>query len=76
MPAAPKTSTVADYSENENSTISTALLETAENDTETTSLVEETATENTAVVTPVAGNQLSCKKFFAAVGMTLTVPCE
>lgn len=73
---APKTSTVADYSENENSTISTALLETAENDTETTSLVEETATENTAVVTPVAGNQLSCKKFFAAVGMTLTVPCE
>ena len=75
---APKTPPVVDYSENENSTISTALLETTENDTETTSFVEETVAENTAVVTPVAntGNQLSCKKFFAAVGMTLTVPCE
>jgi len=75
---APKAATVVDTSENENSTISTAMLETTENDTQTVFEEEETVAENTAEVTPVAGNsdQLGCKKFFAAVGMTLTVPCE
>ena len=79
---APKAAPVIDTSRNENSTISTAMVDTAEYDTETTFEAEEPVTENTAEVTadavPVAdtGNQLSCKKFFPAVGMTLTVPCE
>jgi sRNA-binding protein len=73
-----KAPTVVDTSENENSTISMAMVETAENDTETVFEEEETVAENTAEVTPAANNsdQLGCKKFFAAVGMTLTVPCE
>lgn len=75
---APKTTPIVDYSENENSTISTAMVDTAENDTQAVFEEEETVAANTAEVTPVAENsdQLSCKKFFAAVGMTLTVPCE
>lgn len=75
---APKATTVVDTSENENSTISTAMVETTENDTETVFEKEETVAENTVEATPVANNsdQLGCKKFFAAVGMTLTVPCE
>jgi len=74
----PKAATVVDTSENENSTISTAMVETTENDTQTVFEEEETVAQNTAEVTPVAntGDRLSCKKFFAAVGMTLTVPCE
>ncbi len=74
----PKAATVVDTSENENSTISTAMVETTENDTQTVFEEEETVAQNTAEVTPVAnnGDQLGCKKFFAAVGMTLTVPCE
>ncbi len=62
----------------ENSTISTAMVETTENDTQTVFEEEEIVAQNTAEVTPVAnnGDQLGCKKFFAAVGMTLTVPCE
>ncbi|MGI9402892.1 MAG: hypothetical protein ACR2OF_00075 [Hyphomicrobium sp.] len=78
----PKAAPVIDISQNENSTISTAMVDTAENDTETTFEDEKTVTVNTAEVAadaaPVAdtGNQLGCKKFFAAVGMTLTVPCE
>ncbi|MEE8253840.1 MAG: hypothetical protein V3R17_07900, partial [Hyphomicrobium sp.] len=75
---APKATTVVDTSENENSTISTAMVETAENNTQTVFEEEEIVAQNTAEVTPVANNggQLGCKKFFAAVGMTLTVPCE
>ena len=78
----PKAVPVADTSRNENSSISTAMVDTAEYDTETTFEAEESVAENTveetAAVVPVAdtGNQLSCKKFFPAVGMTLTVPCE
>jgi len=78
----PKAAPVVDNSRNVNSTISTAMVETEEYDTETTFEAEETDAENVAEVTtdavPVAdtGNQLSCKKFFPAVGMTLTVPCE
>lgn len=62
----------------ENSTISTAMVETTENNTQTVFEEEEMVAQNTAEVTPVAnnGDQLGCKKFFAAVGMTLTVPCE
>ena len=69
----PKAATVV-----ENSTISTAMVETTENDTQTVFEEEEIVAQNTAEVTPVAnnGDQLGCKKFFAAVGMTLTVPCE
>lgn len=75
---APKATTVVDTSETENSTISTAMVETAENNTQTVFEEEEMVAQNTAEVTPVAnnGDQLACKKFFAAVGMTLTVPCE
>ena len=79
---APKAAPVIDNSRNENSTISTAMVDTEEYDTETTFEAEETDVENVAEETtdavPVAntGNQLSCKKFFPAVGMTLTVPCE
>jgi len=79
---APKAAPVVDNSRNVNSTISTAMVDTEEYDTETTFEAEETDAENVAEVTtdavPVAdtGNQLSCKKFFPAVGMTLTVPCE
>ena len=75
---APKATTVVDTSETENSTISTAMVETAENNTQTVFEEEEIVAQNTAEVTPVAnnGDQLGCKKFFAAVGMTLTVPCE
>jgi len=75
---APKATTVVDTSETENSTISTAMVETAENNTQTVFEEEEIVAQNTAEVTPVSnnGDQLGCKKFFAAVGMTLTVPCE
>ena len=50
----------------------------AENTTETTPEEVETVAEKSGEVTSIAdtGNQLGCKKFFPAVGMTLSVPCE
>jgi hypothetical protein len=51
--------------ETENSTISTATLDTAENVVEKASTKEANASPN-----------VGCKKFFPTVGMTLTVPCE
>ena len=49
----------------ENSTISTATLDTTET-------VAEKASTKEAKASPSVG----CKKFFPTVGMTLTVPCE
>lgn len=49
---------------NENSTISTASIDKSEDKTVSKS---EPATE---------ANAVGCKKFFASVGMTLSVPCE
>ena len=74
----PKAAPVAKTFENQNSTISTAMVETTENTTETTPEEVETVAENSGEVTSIAdtGNQLGCKKFFPAVGMTLSVPCE
>jgi hypothetical protein len=74
--------------ESENSSISTATLETAVVEPVTVKEGEVPAVEPAKVSTatpPVeaakpkstqAASKLDCKKFFPSVGMTLTVPCE
>ena len=58
--------------ENENSTISTALVDTDETvETGTTETTESKVKDE-----PKAPRNVTCKKFFPTVGMTLTVPCE
>jgi len=57
---------LAEAADNENSTISTVSL-----DKSTTIDTKETSTEELKI-----SKNLGCKKFFPAVGMTLTVPCE
>ena len=57
---------LAEPTDIENSTISTASLDKSE-----TIDTEETPTEE-----PKVNRNVSCKKFFPTVGMTLTVPCE
>jgi hypothetical protein len=68
--------------ENENSSITTAALDsTAAVDPETVTPVEVKAETKTveakpAVSKPEKAAKLDCKKFFPSVGMTLSVPCE
>ena len=57
---------LAEATDNENSTISTASLD---ND-------EPVETEVEAKDEPKTSSNVGCKKFFPTVGMTLTVPCE
>ncbi len=60
---------VAEIAEMENSSISVAQVETK----------QETAAIETATAAPSeaqAERKLDCRKFFAAAGMTLSVPCE
>ncbi len=57
---------LAEPTDIENSTISTASLDKSE-----TIDTEETPTEE-----PKVNKNVGCKKFFPTVGMTLTVPCE
>ena len=61
-----KTAPIKTDAENENSTISTASWDKN----------ETIETEITARDEPNFSTNVGCKKFFAAVGMTLTVPCE
>jgi len=57
---------LAEEIRDENSTISTASLDKS----------ESTDTEETPTEEPKVNKNVGCKKFFPAVGMTLTVPCE
>jgi hypothetical protein len=61
-----KSAPIKTDAENENSTISTASLD------------KEEAIETEAISKdePETNRNVGCKKFFPAVGMTLTVPCE
>jgi len=63
---AAKTAPVKKDVESENSTISTASAEKGET-------IEAKATQSDE---PEVSKAVGCKKFFASVGMTLTVPCE
>jgi hypothetical protein len=80
IPELPEKKDLAALVQNENSSISTAALEPVEETasigkTEAVNTVEEvSATE--ATDEPKTANKLDCKKFFPAVGMTLSVPCE
>ena len=64
----------------ENSSISTAALapieETASIDKAEPVNATEEGSEEDHKDAPKTANKLDCKKFFPAVGMTLTVPCE
>ena len=67
--------------ESENSSITTAALETVDStaavDTDTVTPVEVKAdTATTDPKSEKAASKLDCKKFFPSVGMTLSVPCE
>jgi hypothetical protein len=65
--------------DSENSSITTAALDTASIEPETVTPVEvkADATEpKTSSKPEKAASKLDCKKFFASVGMTLSVPCE
>ena len=67
--------------DSENSSITTAALEsTAAVDQETVTPAEEaeskTVAAKPAVSKPEKAAKLDCKKFFPSVGMTLSVPCE
>jgi len=64
--AAAKKVELAEATDNENSTISTASLDNDE--------IFETEVE--AKDEPKASSNVGCKKFFPTVGKTLTVPCE
>ena len=64
-----KTAPIKTETKNENSTISTALVDTDET-------VKTETTETKAKDEPEAPRNVTCKKFFPTVGMTLTVPCE
>jgi hypothetical protein len=57
---------LAETTDNENSTISTASLGNDET-------IETAAMANDE---PMVSSNVGCKKFFPTVGMTLTVPCE
>ncbi len=57
---------LAETTDNENSTISTASLDES----------ETIDTEGTPTQEPKVNRNVGCKKFFPTVGMTLTVPCE
>jgi hypothetical protein len=57
---------LAETTDNENSTISTASLGNDET-------IETAAMANDE---PLVSSNVGCKKFFPTVGMTLTVPCE
>jgi hypothetical protein len=67
-------------SSNENSTISTAAIAPIKTESENSTI--STAASAKAEAKPVeeakanANTNVGCKKFFASVGMTLTVPCE
>jgi hypothetical protein len=84
IPPIPEQKVIVTAAENENSSISTAAVEPVE---ETAAIhSSEPTTEPAKVVAEVpetepangqkAANKLDCKKFFPAVGMTLSVPCE
>ncbi len=70
--------------ENENSSISTAAIEPVEETaaTDTTEAAPEPVKvvaevpETAPAQEPKTAKKLDCKKFFPAVGMTLSVPCE
>jgi len=65
--------------DSENSSITTAALDTASVAPETVTPVEvkADATEpKTSSKPEKAASKLDCKKFFPSVGMTLSVPCE
>jgi len=65
--------------DSENSSITSAALDTASIEPETVTPVEvkADATEpKTSSKPEKAASKLDCKKFFASVGMTLSVPCE
>jgi hypothetical protein len=65
--------------DNENSSITSAALDTAalEPETVTPISVKDEAVEPKATSKPEkAASKLDCKKFFPSVGMTLSVPCE
>ena len=65
--------------DSENSSITTAALDTASVEPETVTPVEvkADATEpKTSSKPEKAASKLDCKKFFPSVGMTLSVPCE
>jgi hypothetical protein len=57
--------------ETENSSISVAQVEAKQE-----TLAEPVETAEATPSEPLAARQIDCKKFFATVGMTLTVPCE
>lgn len=61
-----KTAPIDTKTVNENSTIATASLDNNETNEVAAKPVNEA----------MAPRKVSCKKFFPAVGMTLTVPCE
>lgn len=84
IPPIPEPKVIDTAAENENSSISTAAVEPV---AETASIhSSEPTAEPAKVVAEVpetepangqkAANKLDCKKFFPAVGMTLSVPCE
>jgi hypothetical protein len=65
--------------DNENSSITSAALDTAalEPETVTPISVKDEAVAPKATSKPEkAASKLDCKKFFPSVGMTLSVPCE
>lgn len=65
--------------DSENSSITTAALDTASVEPETVTPVEVKTDPTEAKTTSKpekAASKLDCKKFFPSVGMTLSVPCE
>jgi hypothetical protein len=66
-----ETAPVVEPAETENSSISVAQVEAKQE-----TLAEPVTTAEATPSEPLAARQIDCKKFFATVGMTLTVPCE
>ena len=86
--AAAERAELAEATDMENSTISTASLDKTapiktetdnENSTISTASLDNDETIETAAMAndePMVSSNVGCKKFFPTVGMTLTVPCE